>query len=293
MKKRTFVTESHAWGDDKDTISILELQDVRELAERIANERVVECEDWLIGEGHRKVATGSFLGQAIQESAKGMQAQIEGAERRIHEHHGREMDALKQQIARVRDDADACFKQTVEECLTPEYQRLSEEIAKGVATVEQAGEIGRQASAAAGQAEARAQEARASAEQGAKAATEAVQTLRQIEALLARQDAAFAEELARRRTEFERLSAEQKAAFEDVLKEWERQRGEVARQDEQWKEAVVQETNAALGELVSMVQALQVALNDLARQVPRPRRWLAWAFEKHEVPRTRKNNGGK
>ena len=121
MAKHTFVTESHAWGDEKKTVEILSRAEVATIAAKAAEESASDLLRKLSSQERKLVKASEQAAAAFKDAAVARKA-----------------------VERLVETARATFRDVIEELLAPHYRLLaqhlgievSEEKAKGKIKVE-------------------------------------------------------------------------------------------------------------------------------------------------------------
>ncbi len=117
----TFVTESHAWEDEKSSAEVLDRSDVRAIASDLANaaERdAVEVSKREINRHARRV-------QALEGSLEQLRKDIALAQACT--------EYLKGSVEKIVENARAAFSSSVEEILRPQYETLASILAAATA----------------------------------------------------------------------------------------------------------------------------------------------------------------
>ena len=139
-------------GRQEENIEIQEPQDIRRIAEEEANDRVVESEDWLIGENHGAIPVGGIIGESIDwligENHKTIPVKgvvgksIDHEKKYIWDEFGKVWDKfekadkkqnkLREEIGR---DAETCFRKAINDSLKPAYDCLTGEIQRAASKI--------------------------------------------------------------------------------------------------------------------------------------------------------------
>jgi len=105
MAKHTFVTESHAFGDEKKTVEILSRSEVATIVTKVAEEAAS-------GLARKLSAQERKLAKAAEQSAAAV----------------KDAAAAREAVERLIETARETFREVIEEMLTPHYRLLAQHL---------------------------------------------------------------------------------------------------------------------------------------------------------------------
>ena len=118
MAKHTFVTESHAWGDEKKTVEILSRAEVATIAAKAAEESVSDLLRKLSSQERKLIKASEQAAVAFKDAA-----------------------AARKAVERLVETARETFRDIIEELLAPHYRLLAQHLGIEVSAEKAKGKI--------------------------------------------------------------------------------------------------------------------------------------------------------